>query len=98
MPKLVCGSIFADCVSEIHLRLSSDGESKDIGQYSWALDNIFGKLSKDEVAQCTTLIRVQHGYGNTHGVSKMGHTGSGTVWEFGNRGYTVPVTVVSRCH
>ena len=44
------------------------------------------------------VLRVQHGYGNTHGVSKTGHTGSGTVLEFDNRGYTVPVTTVSRCH
>jgi hypothetical protein len=49
-PKSVCSSIFADHVSEVHLRLSGDGESKDIGQYSWALDDMFGKLSKDEVA------------------------------------------------
>ena len=54
-PKLVCSSIFVDCVSEVHLRLSGDGESKDIGQYSQALDDVFGKLSEDEVAQCTTL-------------------------------------------
>ena len=27
--------------------------------------------------------RVPHGYGNTHGVSKMGNTGSGTVSDFG---------------
>ena len=37
-------------------------------------------------------------YRNTHGVSKTGHTGSGMVWEFGNHGYTVPITAVSQCH
>jgi hypothetical protein len=75
-PKSVCGSIFADRVSEVHLRLSGNGESKDIGQYSRALDDIFGKLSKDEVAQCTALAEqwnadvpsedIQRKYDNIH--------------------------------
>ena len=75
-PKSVCGSIFADCVSEVHLRLSRNGESKDIGQYSRALDDIFGKLSEDEVAQCTALAEqwnadvpsedIQRKYDNIH--------------------------------
>lgn len=42
--------------------------------------------------------RFQHGYRNTCGVSKTGHVGLGMVWEFGNHGYTVPVTMVSWCH
>lgn len=42
--------------------------------------------------------RVQHGYRNTCGVSKMGHAGSGTVWESDNCSYTVPITIVSWCH
>ena len=42
--------------------------------------------------------RVCHGYVNTCGVRAAGMAGTGTVWEILTRGYTVPVTVVSRCH
>ena len=42
--------------------------------------------------------RVHHGYGNTRGVRAAGMAGTGTVWEILTRGYTVPVTAVSRCH
>ena len=44
------------------------------------------------------IARVYQGLPKTHGFSKMGHTVMGTVWEFGNCGYTVPITAVSQCH
>ena len=40
-------------------------------------------------------IRVLHGYGNTHSVSKMGNTGTGMVLDFGTPRHTIPIP---RCH
>ena len=37
------------------------------------------------------VFRVLHGYGNIHGVSKMGNTGMATVLDFGTLRHTVPV-------
>lgn len=60
--------------------------------------SITSSKGRSRIHLTVAIGRVQHGYGNTRGVSKTGHTGSGTVSEFDNCGYTLPVTAVSRCH
>jgi hypothetical protein len=40
--------------------------------------------------------RLHHGYGNTRGVPEKGCAGTGTVCETPTRGFTVPLTAVSR--
>ena len=51
----MCGSIYADRVSEVQRRLSGGGDTKDIGQYGLALAEGFGTLSEDENERCATL-------------------------------------------
>jgi hypothetical protein len=53
----VCGSIYAECVSEVQRRLSGGGDTKDIGQYGPALAEVFGTLSEDENERCATLAK-----------------------------------------
>jgi len=43
-----------------------------------------GKFELSQLsAQPFTAIRVPHGYGNTHGISKTGNVGTGMVLDFG---------------
>ena len=52
--KSVCGSIFADRVSDAQ-RALSEGEGKGINTYTPALGQVFGTLSPEEIAQCECL-------------------------------------------
>jgi hypothetical protein len=52
--KKVCGSIHADRVSKVQIRLSG-GTEKQLGLYAAALKEVFGKLSKEEMEECETF-------------------------------------------
>ncbi len=54
--KSVCGSIFADRVSDAQ-RALSEGEGKGINTYTPALGQVFGTLSPEEIAQCERLCK-----------------------------------------